>query len=196
MFKSLFALTVFAFIYDKIFALAKGIFESGFESNSRILLYKDALRQFAKHPLFGVGTGYDGPDYMNHVEEIVFYWFHSTFFQIIGSMGLIGIFAYGFSYFMRAKIILKTIKKDTFTLFVFLSLLGFELYSLIDTGTFVPLPTMMIVFILFATLEKHQEDQMNLSDSLMREEYHREIENKESVSTEIQEDTTKLEQSI
>ena len=190
------ALTVFAFIYDKIFALAKGIFESGFESNSRILLYKDALRQFAKHPLFGVGTGYDGPDYMNHVEEIVFYWFHSTFFQIIGSMGLIGIFAYGFSYFMRAKIILKTIKKDTFTLFVFLSLLGFELYSLIDTGTFVPLPTMMIVFILFATLEKHQEDQMNLSDSLMREEYHREIENKESVSTEIQEDTTKLEQSI
>ncbi|MBR4800954.1 MAG: O-antigen ligase family protein [Clostridia bacterium] len=165
------ALTALAFVFDKIKAIISGIFEDGLKSSSRILLYKDALHQFAAHPIFGVGTGYDGPDYENHVEEIVFYWFHSTFFQVVGSMGIVGIIAYGWNYLKRAKVIFKNIFKDTFILFSFLSLLGFELYSMIDTGTFVPLPTMMIVFIMFATIEKHHKEQLLLDDRLMNEEY-------------------------
>ena len=137
------------------------------------MLYKDALREFANHPIFGVGCGYDGPDYENHVEEIVFYWFHSTFFQVVGSMGLVGIVAYGANYIMRAKILFRDIAKDTFVLFTALSLAGFELYSLIDTGTFVPLPTMMIVFVLFAILEKHHKEQLFVKDKYMEEEYSR-----------------------
>ena len=165
------ALTAFAFTYEKILSMIGHIFEDGLKSSSRVLLYKDALHQFAAHPIFGVGTGYDGPDYENHVEEIVFYWFHSTFFQIVGSMGLVGIFVYGWNYLKRAKVIFKNILKDTFVLFSFLSLLGFELYSMIDTGTFVPLPTMMIVFIMFAVVERHHKEQALLPDALMKEEY-------------------------
>ncbi len=165
------ALTAFAFTYEKIKVMLDHIFEDGLSSSSRVLLYKDALHQFAAHPIFGVGAGYDGPDYENHVEEIVFYWFHSTFFQIIGSMGLVGVLAYGWNYLKRAKVIFKNLFKDTFVLFSFLSLLGFELYSLIDTGTFVPLPTMMIVFVMFAVVERHHKEQTLLPDALMKEEY-------------------------
>ena len=165
------ALTAFALTFDKFKILVQGIFEDGLSSNSRYLLYKDALHQFAKHPIFGVGCGYDGQDYENHVEGIVFYWFHSTIFQIIGSMGLVGILAYSWNYIIRAKLIFKNIRKDAFVLFVFLSLLGFELYSLIDTGTFVPLPMMMIVGILFAVLEKYIHGEMLLPYQYMIEEY-------------------------
>ena len=85
-------------------------------------------------------------------------------------MGLVGIFVYGWNYLKRAKVIFKNILKDTFVLFSFLSLLGFELYSMIDTGTFVPLPTMMIVFIMFAVVERHHKEQALLPDALMKEE--------------------------
>ena len=167
------ALTAYAYLYEKVHTVLSRIFEDGLSSNSRVMLYKDALREFANHPIFGVGCGYDGPDYENHVEEIVFYWFHSTFFQVVGSMGLVGIVAYGANYIMRAKILFRDIAKDTFVLFTALSLAGFELYSLIDTGTFVPLPTMMIVFVLFAILEKHHKEQLFVKDKYMEEEYSR-----------------------
>jgi len=179
------AVTAFALLFDEIKTIWHKIFEDGLKSNSRVLLYKDAWKQFINHPLFGVGTGYDGPDYENHVEGIVFYWFHSTFFQVIGSMGIIGIVAYGISYFKRAKIVFNNILRDNFVVFSFLSLLGFELYSLVDTGTFVPLPTMMIVFILLAILEKYHKEQLFVADKFMNEEYAMENERYENQRTQL-----------
>lgn len=146
---------VFGVFFDSIKTMLSNIFADGLSSSSRIDLYKEALSCFAKHPFFGVGGGYEGA-YMydvNHVEGLPFYWFHSTLFQIVGGYGLLGIFAFGYMYYKKGKIIFADIKKDNFFLFTFLAFLGFELYSLIDTGTFVPIPMQMIIVILFSILE-------------------------------------------
>ena len=110
-----------------------------------------------------MGGGYSGTNYENHVAEVVFYWFHSTPFEIIGGYGLLGIAAYGYNYYKRIKVTTMDMFKDSFTQFIILSVIGFELYSLVDTGTFVPIPNMFIIFALMALMEFVQQNDKSLN---------------------------------
>lgn len=112
-------------------------------------LYREAWQAFLSNPVFGVGLGFRGK-YFTIVEVMPMYWFHSTLFQVIGSLGLVGIAAYVYSYVVRYKII---IKKDMFNIIVFICMLAFEGYSMIDTGTFIPMPTMIMVMLITMVLE-------------------------------------------
>ena len=56
--------------------------------------------------------------------------------------------------------------KDSFTQFIILSVLGFELYSLVDTGTFVPIPNMFIIFSLMALMEFVQQNDKSINKFL------------------------------
>ena len=150
-------------LYKQINAMTAQIFVDGISSNSRVALYLEALECFKNHPLFGVGGGYSGTNYENHVAEVVFYWFHSTPFEIIGGYGLLGIAAYGYNYYKRIKVTTKDMFKDSFTQFIILSVIGFELYSLVDTGTFVPIPNMFIIFALMALMEFVQQNDKSLN---------------------------------
>ena len=158
------AIVLFIVKFGDIRTIFSNIFSDGLTSSSRMELYKESLRGFARHPVFGLGGGYDGTNYENHVEGVTFYWFHSTLFQVIGGYGLLGIFAFGFSYFRKA-IILKEVKHDIFFLFILLSFVGFELYSMIDTGTFVPIPNMMIIMVTYAVLEHDKRLKIKLENT-------------------------------
>lgn len=129
----------------------KNFLSQGTGVSGRDLLYAEAWEQFKNYPIFGAGLGFNG-DYFT-LNNISFYWFHSTFFQIIGCLGLLGLAAYVYCYYTRFKIVFKCIKKNTYNIFVFLSFLGFELYSMMDTGTFIPMPSMMMVFLMTLTVE-------------------------------------------
>lgn len=153
-------------LYKEINAMTAQIFVDGISSNSRIALYLEALECFKNHPLFGVGGGYNGTNFENHVVEVVFYWFHSTPFEIIGGYGLLGIAAYGYNYYKRIKVTTRDMFKDSFTQFIILSVLGFELYSLVDTGTFVPIPNMFIIFSLMALMEFVQQNDKSINKFL------------------------------
>lgn len=146
------ALTIALMKLDSFVNMISGITFQGSGDNGRLLLYKEAILAFLNHPIFGVGLGYQGSNY--EIRSISFYFFHSTFFQIIACTGLLGIFAYGYFYYSRYKIVIQNLKKSTFTIFALIGMLGFEGYSMIDTGTFVPFPCMMLMMFLTMILEE------------------------------------------
>ena len=98
------------------------------------------------------------------------YWYHSTFFQTIGGMGLIGIIAMSYEYIVRYRIIFKGMKNDMFRIFMFFGLLGYELYSLIDCGTFLPYPFVTLAMVLTGIAEIHNlETKLEQKDVLLEE---------------------------
>lgn len=116
-------------------------------------LYREAVEVFKANPVFGAGLGFDG-EYYNQPEGMYFYWFHSTFFQILGCTGAVGLAAYAVYYIVRYSIILRHIERNTFAQFAFIGLLCFEAYSMIDTGTFIPYPIMVYVMLLTLCVEQ------------------------------------------
>ncbi len=141
----------YGFFFDKVNTLFQTLLSRGTGTSGRDQLYLEAWESFKKYPVFGVGMGYDGPNYT--MDVIQFYWFHSTFFQILGSTGSVGLAAFGFFYFVRYKQVLSYTKFDKNIWFIFFAMLGFELYSLIDTGTFIPVPFMAVMIWINMVLE-------------------------------------------
>lgn len=131
------------------------LIDRGLGTSGRSKLYKEAWELFKAHPLFGVGKGYVGPH--THTSAIGIYWFHSTIFQIIASMGIMGIIAYVFFYVVRLQILFKNIK-NSFNLFCLAVFIGFEGYSFINTGTFTAYPFMALVLTMTLLLERTQND--------------------------------------
>ncbi|MFW5865252.1 MAG: O-antigen ligase family protein [Candidatus Izemoplasmataceae bacterium] len=116
-------------------------------TESRALMYRYAIEVFLKYPLFGTGLGHDVQYY--NPQPMAMFWYHSTVFQIIGSLGLAGIIAYTYQMLMRGKTLIEV--KSKFNLYVFFSILGFAGYSLVNVGYFIPLPfgpTLIMIFII------------------------------------------------
>ncbi len=135
---------------DKVVGIVQALLDRGMESAGRELLYKEAIALFKQYPLLGVGLGYSGDNF--NINVMSFYWFHSTFFQVIANMGVVGLIVYVFYYAIRLKQVFINIK-HTFNLFVLAMWIGFEGYSLIDIGTFSPYPNMMLIIISCLMLE-------------------------------------------
>ncbi len=144
------ALILYLIFMDKINAMIVSLMERGMGTSGRTDLYQEAWDCFKAFPFFGAGLGYSGPNFEINVMST--YWFHSTFFQVIGCMGIVGFAAYVYYYVIRAKLLFKDIK-NTFNLFIMAIWIGFEGYSMIDTGTFVPYPNMMFIIISTLLLE-------------------------------------------
>ena len=136
-------------LWDPIMELVDGILAQGTGVSGRDKLYQEAVDVFMVNPIFGAGVGFDGIYYRQ--ETMPMYWFHSTLFQIIGSMGIVGIIAYAWYYYARYRVMVR--KRCIFSVFMIIGMIGFEGYSMIDTGTFVPLPIMFIVILMTLIIE-------------------------------------------
>lgn len=141
-------------LYFAFFGKVNDVFESllgqGFGVSGRDKLYAEAWEVFLKYPFLGAGLGYNGPNY--DINTMQFYWFHSTLFQVLANMGIVGIAAYAFYYFARFRTVCRRLG-NPFNGFVLIAWLGFEGYSMMDTGTFVPFPTMTLILVMTAVLE-------------------------------------------
>lgn len=145
------ALAIFAGVLaSEVGDAVKSLFDQGFGPSSRDLLYAEAWRVFTEHPFLGAGLGFNG-DYYD-INTMQLYWFHSTFFQVIACMGIVGVAAYAFYYIVRFATVFKRIG-NPFNLLVLVAWVGFEGYSMIDTGTFVPFPTMALILVMTGILE-------------------------------------------
>ena len=134
-------------VHDVLNSLkARGTGLSGRES-----LYDEAIRIFKDNPFQGNGMGYIG-HWGVFGDAIKMYWFHSTFSQVIACMGVIGLIAYGYSYGVKIFVLAKNIL-NPFNLFVIVIFIGFEGYSMMDTGTFIPGGYPFIVLILMCLVE-------------------------------------------
>lgn len=132
-----------AVCYDELKAAVDSLFDQGFGPSSRDILYAEAWQLFLSRPFLGVGLGYYGDNFA--INTMQFYWFHSTLFQVLANMGVVGLAAYAFYYIARFRTIRRL--RNPFNLFTLVAWLGFEGYSMMDTGTFVPFPTMTLVLV-------------------------------------------------
>ncbi|MBQ8426325.1 MAG: O-antigen ligase family protein, partial [Clostridia bacterium] len=121
-----------------------------FSDSSRTKLYEEALNLFAKYPLFGSGLGYVESDTVSAL-SISLYNFHSVFFHVLATMGIVGIVAYIFYYIARFKILMKNY--NCFSLFATIAFLMFECYAFIDTAEFNVIPLMSTVTVFITIVE-------------------------------------------
>ncbi|MDR0314621.1 MAG: O-antigen ligase family protein [Oscillospiraceae bacterium] len=125
-----------------------------FDQNEiRIGLFSRAIEDFRANPMFGRGLGYMGNRDIHKSAEFALCWYHSSPFQVIGSFGVMGIFAYIFIFVNRVYIFIKT-RKNFFSITLFLSYIGLELMSLVNPGIFIPVPYLFIVTMMFVIMDK------------------------------------------
>lgn len=106
------------------FGVFDKIIQKGLDDNGRYELWQLAWDEFLKNPFFGVGfKGVDtyGFDYTM---------FHSLPFQIIGSMGIVGIVASAIFFVDRYSVLYKNFNVQT--VLMVLGVLVLDLYGMID----------------------------------------------------------------
>ncbi len=141
---------------EKIVDMFTSLLSRGTGLSGRDILYDEAVELFRAHPLFGAGMGYMGSG-PSPITTMQMYLFHGTFYQVIACMGLVGVACYLYYYSKRLTILFLGINRK-FNLFVLAAWIGFEGYSLIDTGTMVPFPNMILVIVMTFMLEMMSND--------------------------------------
>lgn len=139
--------------FDKIVSMLK--VRSG---EARFGLFNYAIECFKESPIFGKGLGAYGEYY--YPKKGAMYWYHSTPFQVIGSLGSVGIIAYVYQFLFRVNLFRKRHYK--FTSALMLSFIGFELLALVNPGDFCPLPYQLFMILMFTVFEKECEKEEEL----------------------------------
>ena len=142
--------------------LVNGNFISGDET--RVAYIRLGTANFLSNPVFGIGIGN-----IKDIEVfkaivpgcIVFY--HNMVIQVISSMGILGIAAYGWHFIARAGLIWKNLRSECFAAYGF-SYLGILLMSLTNPGIFCPFPEAGLLLLIFALLENKCENSNNISE--------------------------------
>ena len=117
------------------------------EENGRLPLFRYAMDQIMANPVFGGGIGAKS----DHAAFMGILWTHNYFLQIMGSMGIVGLLAYGYQLVVRARLVFARI--DRFRMAVFLSYLGIFSISMLQPGEFCPMPYELLTVALFVFLE-------------------------------------------
>ncbi len=121
--------------------------------SGRLKIYKHAIEVFVQWPIFGGGMGIKDAftdELLSDALPMMYY--HSTFFQAIGSTGIVGLIGYTIMAFMRMK---TYVKKKVFNIFLTIGFLGFAGYSMIDSGTVMPMPFCAILTFMLVLTEKY-----------------------------------------
>ena len=139
-------------LHDPLVAIFTQRLKNGFISptEARVQLLLRSFDDFLAHPLFGVGiSSLKNTDI--YAAPGCICWYHMYFPQLWGSMGLLGVGAYLYQLFIRAKLVLTNPTAQTTAMG--LVYLGLFLYSQTDPGEFTPLPYAVIAVLLFVVLE-------------------------------------------
>ncbi|MDD6995775.1 MAG: O-antigen ligase family protein [Candidatus Borkfalkiaceae bacterium] len=132
-------------------------------NESRYKMLWEGLRKFVKRPLSGYGLLDNDLNYEGMRKKGALTWYHMMPMQIIGGMGLIGVFCYGYQMFGRIKLILT--KKNRWSLVLGISYLGILMMSCVNPGEFCPLPFELLTVMLFI----FQEVRLQTSRPLYRD---------------------------
>lgn len=138
------AIAVLAFLLrDNIYTFFKDHFDRGLlNDNGRYPLWRAAFESFLESPIFGsgfYGINFDTYDQFGFVPKMA----HQTILQILGSMGIFGILAYGYYRVNTAIMIFKkpSVMKSIFAI----SILVLLLESMLDNFVFSVYPVMYYV---------------------------------------------------
>jgi hypothetical protein len=102
--------------------------------------------------LFGRGLGYSGNSDIYNPVKGAMHWYHMMIPQIIGSLGVVGVFAYMLQFTVRVFSVLR--RTNTYKLVLGLSYLGLLLMSQVNPGEFSP-PYSLLAVLIFVYVDKY-----------------------------------------
>ncbi len=123
---------------------------------TRIEFIRRGINNFLSHPVLGIGIGStkDIEIFKAYVPgSLVFY--HNAVIQVISSMGLAGIAAYGWIFIKRLKMLWQG-RKSTGVCAFALSYIGILMMSMTNPGIFCPFPEVGLLTLMFAMIEKEE----------------------------------------
>jgi len=123
---------------------------------ARIRLLNRSFGDFLSNILFGRGLGYQGNSDIYKPVSGAMNWYHMWFPQIIGSMGLVGLFCYGFQFIQRINIYIKNRSSENRAFFC--GYLGLFLMTQVNPGEFCPIPYAMIGVLFFILIENSKQE--------------------------------------
>ena len=126
-----------------------------FYGEARSNLFIRSFEDFVANPIFGRGLGYTGNSDLYDGKQGTMTWYHMMIPQIVGSLGLVGMYCYGKQIVERFGLMLK--KTDSYILTLGLSYVGLLLMSQVNPGEFCPLPYELLAVVNFIMIEKYKE---------------------------------------
>ena len=124
-------------------------------SSVRVKMLFQAIDNFRKNPVVGTGILDDSIAYGETKKQGTMAWYHMMIPQIVGSMGLVGVLAYGYQIFGRVKLVFKKACAWSFVLGI--SYLGILGMSQVNPGEFCPVPYGVLTVLLFVFQELRVE---------------------------------------
>lgn len=111
------------------------------------------VQDFLRHPLFGTGLGNTAHSALAVIVPGSMAFYHNLVAQVIGSMGIVGIFAYGVLIRDRFSLLLRG-RKDPFVGAMLLSYLAMLMVSMTNPGEFCPFPNAALMVMVFSMVEE------------------------------------------
>lgn len=121
----------------------------------RFKLALRSLENFRQNPLFGSGLGYLGNADLYNGTAGTINWYHVFPAQVIGSMGLFGVLAWGWQLIRRARVSFRLWWEEAFALP--LCYAGLLLMSMVNPGEFCPVPYAFLAVFLYVLAENELE---------------------------------------
>ena len=121
-------------------------------SEERWALLAQSVVDFLDHPAFGVGLGNTTNFYLGTGVPGSMFFYHNMPAQIAGSMGVLGVAAYGRLISDRVALLWRG-RKDPFVAMLAMSYLGMLMVSMTNPGEFCPFPNAAMMVMLFAMTE-------------------------------------------
>lgn len=143
--------TIWGVLVDRVFA------ENGIIGGDRYNMIPQAIERFLKNPLTGSGILDNTINYGAYKKQGTMAWYHMMIPQVFGSMGLIGVAAYGYQILGRIKLIFT--KMNNWSLILGISYFGILMMSQVNPGEFCPLPFELLTVLLFILQEKRLEEE-------------------------------------
>lgn len=113
--------------------------------------YRQGILDFLSRPLLGYGIGNmkNAGIYQGINGSMIFY--HNSVLQVMGSLGLVGCAAYVWQFVQRVRLLWEKRHKDAFVMTI--SYVGILLMSQTNPGLFCPMPTAVLLVVMFAVTE-------------------------------------------
>ncbi len=143
----LFALLIVKF-NEQINPVIMTILNKGMSSSGRVeYIYPEAVELFKQNPIFGGGWGYKLSNNLAGLPQP--YLFHSTFYQFLANMGIVGVLFLAIFYLWRYITVIP-LRKNPAAVTLMVSVFLFDAYSLIDTSFFNPSLFIMTTLVLLS----------------------------------------------
>ncbi len=123
--------------------------------DARYKMMLESIEKFKKNPLVGFGILDQDIAYGSYKKKGSMAWYHMMIPQVVGSMGLVGVAAYGWQFIGRVKLIFRN--HSFWSLCLGISYLGILMMSQVNPGEFCPLPFELLTVLLFIFQEKRLE---------------------------------------